>query len=131
MSELHRPSSASDLKAAATVQQQQQQAGRDRGGGASGGGGGRDLVQGGISPSYVFLQLFYQQSYARDDDVPLLLPRSNESIARSIKLLDKIYPYETHKLGVVYVAPGQVRVVGVVSGWLAEVRVDGAVGGSV
>ena len=69
--------------------------------------GGRDLVQGGISPSYVFLQLYYQSSYARDDDLPILLPK-DATVERSMKLLDMIYPYETHKLGVIYVGPGQV-----------------------
>ena len=32
-----------------------------------------------------------------------------QAVSRSLKMLDLIYPYETHKLGVIYVGPGQVR----------------------
>ena len=31
-----------------------------------------------------------------------------QNTERAIKLLDHIYPYETHKIGVIYVGPGQV-----------------------
>ncbi len=31
-----------------------------------------------------------------------------QAVERGIKMLDLMYPYETHKLGVVYVGPGQV-----------------------
>ncbi|CAI8045482.1 Tuberin [Geodia barretti] len=58
----------------------------------------------GNDPSFVFLQLFH--TAAPPSNPPLLLP-SDEATARAIKLLDRIPPYTTHKIGVVYVCRGQ------------------------
>ena len=33
---------------------------------------------------------------------------SSQATARAVKLLDRILPYNTHKIGVVYVGKGQV-----------------------
>ncbi len=59
------------------------------------------------------MQLFYGghlkyggEAEANEETTPILLPKSKE-VERSIKNLDRIYPYETHKIGVVYVGPGQ------------------------
>ena len=35
---------------------------------------------------------------------------SLQNTERAIKLLDHIYPYETHKIGVIYVGPRQVSI---------------------
>jgi tuberous sclerosis protein 2 len=58
----------------------------------------------GNDPSFVFLQLFH--TAAPPSNPPLLLA-SDEATARAIKLLDRIPPYTTHKIGVVYVGRGQ------------------------
>ena len=60
-------------------------------------------VAGAISPQFMFLQLYQ----AASTDKPLLLPNS-KSIESCVKILDRIFCYETHKVGVVYVGPGQV-----------------------
>ena len=43
----------------------------------------------------------------QSQEPPILLPVS-ESVERAIKVLDHIPPYNTHKIGVVYVAEDQV-----------------------
>ncbi|CAG0924983.1 unnamed protein product, partial [Notodromas monacha] len=67
----------------------------------------------GINPKFVFLQLFYGGHLRASGDVdkndesePLLLPRTRE-VERSIKNLDRIYPYETHKIGIIYIGRNQ------------------------
>lgn len=68
--------------------------------GGSGAGSSMDAPRpSGISPSFVFLQLFHS------DQKPLLVDSGNES---AIKLLDLIPPMEVHKVGVLYIGPGQV-----------------------
>ena len=65
-------------------------------------------VAGAISPQFMFLQLYQAAGFsAASTDKPLLLPNS-KSIESSLKILDRIFCYETHKVGVVYVGPGQV-----------------------
>ena len=74
----------------------------------------------GLSPSFFFLRLFYnpsfshyhhqhqQQAHQHESEAPILLPSGSESFAaRNIRLLDLLTPFETHKIGVIYVAPGQ------------------------
>ncbi|KAL4240095.1 Tuberous sclerosis 2-like protein [Mactra antiquata] len=61
----------------------------------------------GVSPSFVFLQL-YHNGQIQVNDTPLLLP-NNEATERAIKMLDYICPYETHKIGVIYVGSGQTK----------------------
>lgn len=74
----------------------------------------------GLCPRYVFLQLFYnpiitdrcfevrteRDLQIHDKTKPIILPKS-EAIDRSLKNLDRITPYETHKIGVLYVGPDQ------------------------
>lgn len=69
---------------------------------------------GGLSPQYVFLQFYYNSIFkdeieslsSTSSEKPILL-KKNDSIIRSIGCLDRITPYETHKIGVLYVGPGQ------------------------
>ncbi|CAG2164408.1 unnamed protein product [Oppiella nova] len=69
----------------------------------------------GLCPKFVFLQLYYNSMFDdkchkdvefNDKTKPILLSK-NEAIDRSLKVLDRITPYETHKIGVLYVGPGQ------------------------
>ncbi|XP_078690983.1 tuberin-like isoform X3 [Branchiostoma floridae x Branchiostoma belcheri] len=60
----------------------------------------------GVSPSFVFLQLFHSAAFGSVNEKPILLPKS-EVVGRAVKNLDRIPPYETHKCGVLYVGPGQ------------------------
>lgn len=57
----------------------------------------------GISPSSVFLQL-YNTGPNSSVDHPIHIGPNN---AKAIGLLDLIPPFETHKIGVLYVGPGQ------------------------
>ncbi|XP_067671125.1 tuberin-like isoform X1 [Haliotis asinina] len=73
-----------------------------------GGKGGRGKeFRGGVSPSFVFLQLFHNHPLFSGSDTPVLLPQT-ETINRALRMLDHIHPYETHKIGVIYVGPNQV-----------------------
>lgn len=56
--------------------------------------------------SFVFLQLYHTAHFGSTSEKPLLVPHSR-AIERTIKNLDRIPPYETHKVGVIYVGPGQ------------------------
>jgi tuberous sclerosis protein 2 len=79
----------------------------------------------GISPQFVFLTLYHSYGFGRmqnptamldhedvqsetrkQNDAPLLVPNS-EGIKMAIKSLDRIHAHETHKVGVIYVGPGQ------------------------
>ncbi|XP_072125169.1 tuberin isoform X4 [Mobula birostris] len=60
----------------------------------------------GISPSFVFLQLYHSPFFGSESNKPLLVP-NNEITERAIKVLDQMPPYDTHKIGVVYVGEGQ------------------------
>ena len=63
----------------------------------------------GISPQFVFLTLYHSQNFGnlQESDKPMLINTGNKSIEASIKQLDRRYPHETHKMGVLYVGPGQ------------------------
>uniref|UniRef100_A0AAR2K774 Tuberin n=1 Tax=Pygocentrus nattereri TaxID=42514 RepID=A0AAR2K774_PYGNA len=65
----------------------------------------------GLSPSFVFLQLYHSPFFGNEANKPLLLPKSEVSsqslIDRAVKVLDQMPPYDTHKIGVVFVGPGQ------------------------
>ncbi|KAL1488930.1 hypothetical protein ABEB36_014716 [Hypothenemus hampei] len=69
----------------------------------------KELPKSGVNPSFVFLQL-YHNSYFNDNpnavDRPLLIGTS-EVVNRALKNLDKIPPFETHKVGVLYIGEGQ------------------------
>ncbi|CAG7833459.1 unnamed protein product [Allacma fusca] len=68
-------------------------------------GSGETGIRSGISPGFIFLQLCAQGMFGGNK--PLHLPMS-EPTKKSLKVLDYIQPYETHKIGVVYVGLGQV-----------------------
>lgn len=60
----------------------------------------------GISPSFVFLKLYSNFSSIHDHDKkPLLLLGDN--LDRAIRNIDLIFPFETHKIAIVYVGHGQ------------------------
>ncbi|KFM71943.1 Tuberin, partial [Stegodyphus mimosarum] len=61
----------------------------------------------GMSPSFVFLQLFHDSYFGPPAHKPLLL-LPTETNNRALNVLDHTPPYDTHKIGVVYVGPGQV-----------------------
>ncbi|XP_043096895.1 tuberin isoform X3 [Puntigrus tetrazona] len=60
----------------------------------------------GLSPSFVFLQLYHSPFFGNEANKPLLLPKS-QLIDRAVKVLDQMPPYDTHKIGVVFVGVGQ------------------------
>ena len=81
------------------------------------------------NPSFVFLQLYHSAALTlppSPSHTPLLLPADEvreiqlevpvhvctftaaQAMVRAVKLLDHIPPYNTHKIGVVYVGEGQV-----------------------
>ncbi|XP_054706115.1 tuberin-like [Uloborus diversus] len=60
----------------------------------------------GMSPSFVFLQLFHNSCFGPVTHKPLLLLQT-EANNRALSVLDHIPPYDTHKIGVVYIGPGQ------------------------
>lgn len=60
------------------------------------------LATSGISPSFVFVQLFSGGKISNSDIVPV-----SEKYLGTINLLDFIQPYETHQVGVLYVGAGQ------------------------
>lgn len=73
----------------------------------------------GLSPQFVFLQLYYNSMF-KDEigfggsggsnpiEKPILLDR-NDSLVRSLGTFDRTTPYETHKIGILYVGPGQTK----------------------
>ncbi|XP_011497969.1 PREDICTED: tuberin [Ceratosolen solmsi marchali] len=61
----------------------------------------------GINPSFVFLQLYHSAHFGLSVEKPLLVPQTNALLQTSITNLDRIQPYETHKIGILYVGPGQ------------------------
>ncbi|XP_068606773.1 tuberin isoform X2 [Brachionichthys hirsutus] len=61
----------------------------------------------GLSPSFVFLQLYHSPFFGNEANKPLLLPKT-QVIDRAVKVLDQMPPYDTHKVGVVFVGVGQV-----------------------
>uniref|UniRef100_A0A8D2ZRL4 Tuberin n=1 Tax=Scophthalmus maximus TaxID=52904 RepID=A0A8D2ZRL4_SCOMX len=62
----------------------------------------------GLSPSFVFLQLYHSPFFGNEANKPLLLPKT-QVIERAVKVLDQMPPYDTHKIGVVFVGAGQVN----------------------
>lgn len=65
----------------------------------------KDVPKSGINPSFVFLQLYHSASFGQREEKPMLI--HNESVQRAVKVLDTIPPYETHRIGIVYVREGQ------------------------
>ncbi|XP_039314149.1 tuberin isoform X1 [Solenopsis invicta] len=56
--------------------------------------------------SFVFLQLYHAAHFGTTTEKPLLVPQTT-AIQRAVTNLDRIQPYETHKIGVLYVGLGQ------------------------
>ena len=56
--------------------------------------------------SFLFLQLYHTAHFGSTTEKPLLVPQL-PLLQTSIMNLDRIQPYETHKIGVLYVGPGQ------------------------
>ncbi|KAM9304880.1 tuberin [Gastrophryne carolinensis] len=61
----------------------------------------------GIDPSFVFLQLYHSPFFGDESNRPILVPNT-QTFERTMKLLDQIPCYDTHKIGVLYVGEGQV-----------------------
>ncbi|KAE8579001.1 hypothetical protein XENTR_v10023871 [Xenopus tropicalis] len=61
----------------------------------------------GIDPSFVFLQLYHSPFFGDESNKPILVPNT-QTFERTMGLLDRIPPYDTHKIGVLYVGEGQV-----------------------
>lgn len=57
-----------------------------------------------INPSFIFLQLYHSGQFGTSER-PILMDK--EASDRAIHLLDLIAPFEKHKIGVLYVGPGQ------------------------
>lgn len=72
--------------------------------------------------SFVFLQLYYGGLMSSDDSRPILLPTEQVETQRSIRLLDLIKPYDTHKIGVLYVRKGQTREQDILSNTFGSLR---------
>ncbi|KAJ8037419.1 Tuberin [Holothuria leucospilota] len=70
--------------------------------------GSKEPIKSGIDPSFVFLQLYYSPFIGVDTERPLAVPLSQVA-QRAVKVLDRIPPYDTHKIGVLYVGPDQVE----------------------
>ncbi|XP_054636300.1 tuberin isoform X5 [Dunckerocampus dactyliophorus] len=62
----------------------------------------------GLSPSFVFLQLYHSPFFGNEANKPLLLPKT-QVIERAVKVLDQMPPYDTHKIGVIFVGAGQIN----------------------
>ncbi|XP_033124579.1 tuberin-like [Anneissia japonica] len=68
---------------------------------------GRESDKQGVNPSFVFLQLYHSPYFGNEQDRPLTL-HTGQVVQRAIKVLDRIPPYDAHKIGVVYVEHDQV-----------------------
>ncbi|KAH1016696.1 hypothetical protein HUJ04_007876 [Dendroctonus ponderosae] len=70
----------------------------------------KDVPKSGVNPSFVFLQL-YHNSFLNDHhkaEKPVLIGNS-DAVNRAVNILDNIPPYETHRVGVLYIREGQVN----------------------
>ncbi|KAM8961640.1 tuberin isoform 2-T2 [Pelodytes ibericus] len=61
----------------------------------------------GIDPSFVFLQLYHSPFFGDESNKPILVPNT-QTFDRTMKVLDQIPSYDTHKIGVLYVGEGQI-----------------------
>ncbi|KAG7209739.1 hypothetical protein KM043_011368 [Ampulex compressa] len=66
----------------------------------------KDPPRTGINPSFVFLQLYHTAHFGTTTEKPLLVPQTT-AVQRAVTNLDRIQPYETHKIGVLYIGAGQ------------------------
>lgn len=58
----------------------------------------KEAPKSGISPSFIFLQLYHAAHFKNPTEKPLLID-SNDIVQRALTVLDFIPPYETHKIG--------------------------------
>ncbi|XP_072397243.1 tuberin [Diabrotica undecimpunctata] len=68
----------------------------------------KDAPKSGINPSFVFLQFYHTAKFGNKNEQPIML-KITEVVNRAFKVLDTIPPYETHKIGVLYVREGQIN----------------------
>lgn len=61
----------------------------------------------GINPSFVFLQLFHAATFGSPTERPLLVDSKSQVVQRALRILDSIHPFETHRIGVIYIKQGQ------------------------
>jgi hypothetical protein len=61
-----------------------------------------------LLPNFLFLQFFHQGTFGGQHETPILLPKDS-LFEKSLNLFDLITPYETHRIGVVYVGKGQAK----------------------
>lgn len=69
----------------------------------------KETPKSGINPSFVFLQLYHSSSFGNSLSERPMLVGSSDAVQRAVNILDGIPPYETHKIGVIYVREGQVN----------------------
>ncbi|KAH9404411.1 Tuberous sclerosis 2-like protein [Tyrophagus putrescentiae] len=71
------------------------------------------ISSGALSPQAVFLQLYYNSTFKDVNELSLsekpILLEKNDALVRSISCLDRITPYETHKIACLYIGPGQAK----------------------
>ena len=73
-----------------------------------------------IDPGYVFRQLYPLIPFTAENS-PTLLPDS-EDLNRALSNLDLILVFNTHKIGVIYVGPGQTKEVNILRNTYGSVR---------
>ncbi|XP_046387021.1 tuberin [Ischnura elegans] len=78
-----------------------------RGGSSPRGGMSKEAPRTGVNPSFVFLQLYHNAHFGSTSEKPILVPSNSKMAKIGLRNLDYIPPYETHKIGVIYVGPGQ------------------------
>ncbi|XP_059490501.1 tuberin isoform X2 [Neocloeon triangulifer] len=78
---------------------------RNAAGGSTPRGSEPSMNSAGMKPSFVFLQLYQEGRLAGKGEKPMLVPKDIATM--SIRTFDYIPPYETHKLGVLYVGENQ------------------------
>ncbi|XP_064478930.1 tuberin-like isoform X2 [Ornithodoros turicata] len=67
-----------------------------------------DMYRCGMNPNFVFLHLYNNAWFSKHaSERPILLPES--FVERSLTVFDYLPTYETHKIGVLYVGPGQAK----------------------
>jgi hypothetical protein len=65
----------------------------------------KEILKSGLNPSFIFLQLYHTACFGSTSEVPLIVHPSTV-IERAISILDRMYPYEVHKIGVLYIGEG-------------------------
>lgn len=66
----------------------------------------KEILKSGLNPSFVFLQLYHTACFGSTAEVPLYVPQCTV-VERAVNILDRMYPYEVHKIGVLYISEGE------------------------